>query len=115
MTDQKLALYYYNAESRHGCLNGLFIAPIGIPERMAAAGLEVYWGEVLGKHSEVIDVLDQYSFGIETDDQPLIQQMLEKIGMIEHPGWTNVFSVHGYTPFEKVEYTDLTEAEQDSE
>lgn len=42
---------------RMGCLTGVFVAE---PEKVAAAiGQEVYFGEVLGKHSEIYGPLDE--------------------------------------------------------
>lgn len=41
---------------------------------------EVYFGEVLGKHSEVVATLDESNFTIKSDDQEFINKFSEIMG-----------------------------------
>jgi hypothetical protein len=68
---KKLYKYVGNF-GRMGSLKGLFVADE--EEIKNAIGKSIYYGEVLGKHSEIVDDLDKNSFTIVTDDQDFIEK-----------------------------------------
>ncbi len=73
---------------RQGELNGIFIAEKAKVKVLLENKIEVYWGEVLGKHSEVYGPLDDGEL-VEVSDN------VEAIKIIEELGLEN-----GYNPFE---------------
>lgn len=85
-----LKLYKFTADhGRYGCLTGVFVED---DERVTKAlGKNVYFGEVLGKHSEVEVDLNEHHFKVITEDQPFISQF-EKLGLAT-----------GYNPFDFME------------
>lgn len=68
------ALYkFYLDYGRMGELEGIFVAD---PEDIEKAiGKEVYFGEVLGKHSEVFCMLTESHFSFITDKQEVINMI----------------------------------------
>ena len=71
---KKLYKFIYDY-GRHGMLHGLFIADEESVKQ--AVGKHVYFGEVLGKHSEVQGDLTERDFLIQSEDQELIQKLLD--------------------------------------
>lgn len=69
-------LYKFNFDcGRMGSLNGLFVEDeVDIQN---AVGKYVYFGEVLGKHSEVSGTLELSDFKVLTDDQEFIHKFLK--------------------------------------
>jgi len=63
---------------RMGDLSGLFIADSAEIEKLI--GKEIYFGEVLGKHSEVSGTLDKDDLTVQTDDQEFIKKFEKLIG-----------------------------------
>jgi hypothetical protein len=63
---------------RNGNLEGLFIAEKADIE--ALVGTDVYFGEILGKHSEVQGEIEEDEITLITDDQAFIALIEEKIG-----------------------------------
>jgi hypothetical protein len=61
-----------------GDLSGLFIADSAEIEKLI--GKEIYFGEVLGKHSEVSGTLDKDDLTVQTDDQEFIKKFEKLIG-----------------------------------
>jgi hypothetical protein len=53
---------------RMGSLSGIFVANIEKVNELVASGQEVYFGEVLGKHSEVCGPIDEKEIELVTDD-----------------------------------------------
>ena len=64
---------------RMGNVDGVFAATE--EEVQAAIGREVYFGEILGKHSEVHGTLAESEFEVLTDDQDFIEKA-NKFGLI---------------------------------
>jgi hypothetical protein len=60
---------------RNGWLRGIFVEDEKIIEKFM--GCEVYFGEVLGKHSEVFGTLDPDDLTVLTDDQSFIEKFEE--------------------------------------
>jgi hypothetical protein len=87
---------------RMGDLYGQFVAT---KEAIAELiGTEVYFGEVLGKHSEVNVVMKEKYFQMVTDDQKVVE-MFEKYNFSS-----------GYCPFDYIDYeayNAMEEAEMD--
>jgi hypothetical protein len=70
------AVYKYSEEfGRMGSLSGVFVA-----EKSAVAsamGKEVYFGEALGKHSEIIGRLGEDTIKMASDDPAVVKVVLE--------------------------------------
>ena len=97
-----LKLYKFQSDyGRYGTLNGVFVED---EERVAKAiGKNVYFGEVLGKHSEVVLDLEEHHFEVMTEDQAFIHQF-EKLGLAT-----------GYNPFDYMEDDEDDEDDGDEE
>ena len=63
---------------RAGCLEGIFTADIKTVAD--TIGEEIYFGEVLGKHSDVRGTLEVGDYEILTDDQEFIDRFEETMG-----------------------------------
>lgn len=69
----------YNFEfdcGRQGHLSGAFIATD--EEIQSIIGKEVYFGEVLGKHSEVYGTIEESEITLVTDDEKVVSVLKEK-------------------------------------
>jgi len=86
------ALYKFHFDcGRNGELNGLFIADDGDVNELMKNGTVVYFGEVLGKHSEIMGP-------IEKDDLTFVTHDEKVIAVIEH------FKLEiGFNPFDYME------------
>ena len=71
---KKLYEFYWDY-SRYGELEGLFIAEEEDVDKLI--GETVYFGEVLGKHSEVFGDIDKEDIIIKSEDQGLIRDLQE--------------------------------------
>lgn len=58
---------------RQGDLQGIFSAPKEHVEALVKGGLEIYFGEVLGKHSEICGPVTKDEIKMLTDDQEFIK------------------------------------------
>lgn len=66
-------LYKFNWDyGRMGDVEGIFVAEES--KIKAAIGKEVVFGEILGKHSDIIGVLERKDLTILTDDQDFIKK-----------------------------------------
>jgi hypothetical protein len=72
-----IARFYWDC-GRMGSVDGLFITTKEALE--AAYGKEVYFGEILGKHSEIYGTLDEEDITILTEDQDFITKFIEIMG-----------------------------------
>lgn len=82
-------LYKLNVDcGRQGCLEGVFIADSEDVEYLTSNSISVYFGEVLGKHSEISGILGK-------DDIKLITTEQNVVDVVEKYGLQN-----GYNPFE---------------
>ena len=69
-------LYKFNFDcGRMGELNGIFIADSKDVE--SVIGKEVYFGEVLGKHSDIYGTIDEDEIKLITDDPEIVSLMEE--------------------------------------
>lgn len=76
---------------RDGVVEGLFIAEETDVENLI--GKNVYFGEILGKHSEVFGTIDKEDFEIISNDQELCDKLSRLTGG----------TLSGYNPFEYIE------------
>jgi hypothetical protein len=75
--NRKLWQFHWNC-GRMGDLNGLFVATNEEVEK--TIGKFLYFGEVLGKHSEVQGDLERKDIEIVSDDQEFIDKFIKNIG-----------------------------------
>ena len=96
---KNLYSFYWDC-GRSGSLDGLFIST---PEELERSyGNEVYFGEVLGKHSDVYGKLDREDIKLVSDDQEKVEWLLNLLGE----------SVSGFNP---LGYLQETEEEVEDE
>ena len=82
---------------RMGMVEGLFISEEEVVDRII--GNRIYFGEILGKHSEVYGTLDKEDLTVLSEDQEFIAKMIEVFDGL---------NICGYNP---LEYTDENEDE----
>lgn len=88
---------------RMGDLDGLFVATR--QELDDIDGKHVYFGEVLGKHSEVYgDINLENDFVIVTDDQDFMKKFTEYVG---------TGTISGYNPFDYIDWDNQDGDEED--
>jgi hypothetical protein len=63
---------------RMGEVSGLFLADKSDVEKLI--GNEVYFGEILGKHSEVSGIVEEKDIVLKTDDQDFINKLIDIFG-----------------------------------
>ncbi len=85
--------FYWDC-GRSGFLDGLFIAEQSVMND--SIGEEVYFGEVLGKHSEVYGTLDKTDIKLVSDDQDFISRLEQAFGE-EYKNYTG-YTLSGYNP-----------------
>ena len=74
-----LKLYsYYQDCGRMGDLTSLFIADDSKVAEII--GKSIYFGEVLGKHSEIVCDIEEGDFTVKSDDQDFIKKFIEIMG-----------------------------------
>jgi hypothetical protein len=77
---------------RGGVVEGLFVTT---PEKLAAAiGKQIYFGEILGKHSDVYGTLEIKDVTVKSRDQSFINTLVEIVGEE---------NIGGYNPLEYIE------------
>lgn len=81
----KLYSFYWDC-GRQGNLEGLFIADSDVVEE--SIGKEVYFGEVLGKHSEVYGEIEECDLTVISEDQEKVEWLESILGT----------SVSGFNP-----------------
>jgi hypothetical protein len=79
-----IARFYWDC-GRMGDVDGLFVTTKEALE--AAYGKEVYFGEILGKHSEIYGTLDEGDITILTEDQDFIAKFIEIMGTGDISGY----------------------------
>lgn len=103
----RLVDFYWDC-GRQGALDGRFLlnsAEWSLLQKAIALKMHVYFGEVLGKHSEVCGNLSEDDFGIATEDQDWLNKAVElKISMDT-----------GYNPLDYIDEDELADLEQDEE
>lgn len=90
-------IYEFNWDcGRMGELEGLFIAEESDIEKLI--GKEIYFGEVLGKHSEIFGILEEKDLTVKSDDQDFIQKFIETMGDS---------TISGYNPIDYYEKDEI--------
>lgn len=79
---------------RMGSLEGVFVADSDDIKNLLKDKPEIYFGEVLGKHSEIIGVVKKEHLTKITDDEKFIE-LFEKYGL-----------ENGYNPFDYLNESD---------
>lgn len=90
--------FYWDC-GRQGCVEGVFITRTKYVDK--AIGKNVYFGEILGKHSDVYGTLDKGDLTLKTDDQDFIQTYLRIVNGFKRPvGNTDFinYTISGYNP-----------------
>ena len=93
--------FYWDC-GRMGSVEGLFLATE--KEVKAAIGKEVYFGEILGKHSEIYGTLEADEITLVSDDQEKVEWLSS---LFEYT------CISGYNPLEYIQ--DSEEDELDEE
>lgn len=94
---KNLYSFYWDVR-RMGCVEGLFICEPEVLE--SHIGKQVYFGEILGKHSEVYGTLYREDIKCISDDQDKVEWLFNLLGA----------SVSGYNPLDY-----LAEDEEDED
>jgi hypothetical protein len=76
---------------RMGDLTGVFVADTKDVEELIKSNKEIYFGEVLGKHSEVMSTISSEDLELVTSDESFIE-LFEKYDLS-----------NGYNPFDYIE------------
>ena len=97
-----LVRFYWDC-GRQGDLEGLFVTTRAELEK--TYDRNVYFGEVLGKHSEVYGVVEENDYTIVTDDQDFMKKFVEYVGS---------GTVSGYNPMDYLDDDDDVD-EEDNE
>lgn len=79
-----IAQFYWDC-GRMGEVDGLFVTTKEALDK--AYGKEIYFGEILGKHSEVSGTLDESDITILTEDQDFIAKFIEIMGSGDISGY----------------------------
>lgn len=96
---KNLYSFYWDC-GRSGRLDGLFIST---PEEVESIiGTEVYFGEVLGKHSEVYGTIEANEIKLVSDDQEKVEWLESLLGG----------SVSGYNPFDYLPEVDEEDSDE---
>ena len=102
MTKKLLVQFFWDC-GRMGDVDGIFVTTQ--EELDKAYGKEVYFGEILGKHSEVYGTLEEKDITVLSDDQEFITKFVEIVG--ENPS--------GYNPLDYIQFDEEEEEEEEDE
>ncbi len=96
------AIYRLNFScGRQGSLEGIFTADQEAMRELIKSGKEIYFGEVLGKHSEICGPIEEQDIEVVTDDQNVVA----------------MFELHdfasGYNPFDYINDDDEDEIDEE--
>jgi hypothetical protein len=91
------AIYKFNWYcGRMGDVEGLFTEEKSNVDRHI--GKEVYFGEILGKHSEVYGTLNEDDLEIISEDQDFVEKFVDIMGF---------GTISGYNPIEYIEESEI--------
>jgi len=83
------AVYRFNVNcGRMGTITGVFVEKKSIVKMLINYGVGVYFGEILGKHSEVIVMIEEDMIEMISDNEEVVK-VVEKYGLS-----------NGYNPFD---------------
>lgn len=97
MQNKELVKFYWDC-GRMGSVEGLFITTEA--KRIRSIGEEVYFGEILGKHSEVYGTIKEEDFTVKSTDQDFINKLEELLGS----------DISGYNPLSYLNETEVDES-----
>lgn len=89
---KKLYKFYWDC-GRQGDVKGMFIADE--QEVKDSIGQNIYFGEILGKHSEVYGTIDEGDITEVKVSEQTVKEMEEVLG----------YSISGYNPLNYIQYT----------
>ncbi|WPJ20534.1 hypothetical protein vBPFY1MI_75 [Pseudomonas phage vB_PF_Y1-MI] len=89
MSNKLLVSFHWDC-GRMGGVEGLFITTQSALE--CGYGKRVYFGEILGKHSEVYGTLETKDIEVISEDQDFIEKLEDLLGV----------SISGYNPLEYI-------------
>jgi hypothetical protein len=90
---RKLYKFHWDC-GRMGDVDGVFIAESEDVDAAVEGGAKIYFGEILGKHSEISGTLEGKDLTALSDDQAFIDQLVAVFG----GAWT----ICGYSPLDYV-------------
>jgi len=102
MTKKLLVQFFWDC-GRMGDVDGIFVTTQ--EELDEAYGKEVYFGEILGKHSEVYGILEECDITILSEDQEFITKFVEIVGC----------SPSGYNPLEYIQFDEEEDEEDETD
>lgn len=74
----KQAIFSFGCDfGRSGELEGKFVSTQEKVDRLIESGLEVYFGEVLGKHSEVYGAIEEGDIELVSDDPTVVKVFID--------------------------------------
>jgi hypothetical protein len=101
------ALYKFHFDcGRNGDLYGLFIEEKEKVESLMESGEVVYFGEVLGKHSEIMGPIEEADLTFVTDDEKVL-------AVVEHYGLEHGFNPFDYQTASEEDLEDIENPEED--
>lgn len=95
---RKLYRFFWDC-GRMGDVEGLFVADD--EEVKKALGQRVYFGEILGKHSEICGTLNEGDLTVKSEDQEFIEKLVALLGC----------DISGYNPLSYMESEEEEENE----
>ena len=103
---KKIYEFYWDC-GRQGSVEGVFIEDSELVDM--CIGKSVYFGEILGKHSEVYGTLDSSDLKVLTDDQEFVAMFQKILGSSWQSGYNPIDTI-----IERVE-DDEDEEDEDTE
>ena len=98
MKEEKKAVFKFEMDyGRMGELEGVFISTVKEVDALIESGYEVYFGEALGKHSEVYGKMSEDEIFLVSEDENVVK-VIEENGL-----------EFGYNPFDYVDAYELAE------
>jgi hypothetical protein len=100
----KVLVKFYWDCGRMGSVDGLFVTTT--EELDEAYGKQVYFGEILGKHSEIYGDLQPKDITVKSDDPAFIDKLVEIIGSE---------TISGFNPLNYIDEEEEEDEEDDDE
>lgn len=88
----KKAIFKFNVDcGRQGQLDGVFISTKEKVKKLHESKIDVYFGEVLGKHSEIFGEIEEHEITFISDNE-------EAVKVVEEHNLTSGHNPFNYTP-----------------
>ena len=100
---KKLLVQFFWDWGRMGNVDGIFVTTQ--EELIKFYGKKVYFGEILGEHSDVQGTLEETDITVLSDDQEFIAKFVEIVG--ENPS--------GYNPLDYIQFDEEEEEDEEDE